>query len=138
MIYCSGIEEAKQVAKEAMKHIYERSQLKPAFTVKRGCTEFTNAHREYGEIGDIENLRQGPKQRKDWKIKEQRFIHKYDKIIESDPTGWEFNLGELLIIKNWIAYALSINEATAITKYGKKTNENKAISDLVRLREAEN
>ena len=134
LIYCSGIDEAESIANETKRYISEKTNIKPNFTVKRGCTEFTNAHKEYGQIGNQDKLDSGPQQREEWKLKEKSFLSGKKETTRADTTGWEFNLGELLIFKNWILYALAMDDATAIAKYGKTRYENKTISKAINLK----
>ena len=126
--------EAESVVEEASLYISERSKIKPVLTVKRGCTEFTNAHKGYGEIGHLGNLKQGTQQRKEWELNEKRFLKGKSESKKADPTGWEFNLGELLILKNWILYALAMEDAEAIAKYGNINYDNKTISKAIDLK----
>ena len=133
LIYCTSIDEVKY-NKQARCHILERSDLKPIFTVKRGCTEFTNVHKEYGEIGNLENLHQGEQQRREWKINEEQFLGEKNDTTKSYTTGWEFNLGELLIFKNWILYAIAMNDSAAIAKYGNIKYENETVSKAIELK----
>ena len=134
LIYCTEIDEAESVANETKLYISERSKINPIFTVKRGCTEFTNAHKEYGEIGYLGNLHKGTQQRKEWELNEKRFLEGKSDIIRADITGWEFNLGELLILKNWILYALAMEDEGAIAKYGNIHYDNKIISKAIDLK----
>ena len=131
LIYCTRIDEAKDILKQAKNHIFEMSSIRPTFSVKRGCTEFTNTHKEYGEIGNLGNLHQGTQQRKEWKLNEKRFFGGESDSTIADTTGWEFNLGELLILKNWILYALAMEDAEAIAKYGNINYDNKTISKAI-------
>ena len=131
IIYCSEIDEAESVVNETRLYISERSKIKPIFSVKRGCTEFANAHKEYGEIGSLGNLRQGKEQRKEWEFNEKRFMRGKSELKAAGTTGWEFNLGELLILKNWILYAIAMEDSEAIAKYGNINYDNKTISKAI-------
>lgn len=133
IIYCSSIDEAAAVLTSTKQYIKEKSDLNPIFGVKRGCTEFTNEHSKYGEIGSLENLDQGPKQPRDWAIIEKKYFKATDEV-RAQVTGWEFNLGELMIIKNWILYALEINDSEAIRQYGEMNYENIELIKLIKLK----
>ena len=74
LIYCAEIGEAESVMKEAIEYIHHASNLKPIVRVKRGCTEFTNAYKKYGEIGDADNLHPGPQHSNE--IDEKKFLGK--------------------------------------------------------------
>ena len=134
LIYCTAIEEAKNVMEEARGFIEEASDVKPIFSIKRGCTEFTNAHKKYGDIGDLENLHPGPEQPYQWEIDEKKFLGEKERTTRLKRSGWEFNLGEMLILKNWIEYAISIGDLKAEDKYGEIGHKNEAISQLARQR----
>ena len=131
LIYCTEIDEARQIAKEVESFIRERAKLNPAISVKRGCTEFTNKYKEYGEIGNFESLHQGPAQRREWEIKEKSHFSPEDRLIRLKTNGVEFNLGELLIIKNWIFYAKAMGDSVAISKYKNLRGENTIVADLI-------
>ena len=122
--------------KNGLKIIIIEITILHVFTIKRGCTEFTNSYKEYGEIGNLGNLHQGPQQRKEWKDREDQLLSTRVDTIKANPTGKEFNLGELLIIKNWILYALEMNDPTAIAKYGHTKYKNDRISQLITLKKA--
>ena len=100
--------------------------------MKRGCTEFTNATRNTERC--LGNLHQGTQQRKEWELNEKRFLRGKSDITTADTTGWEFNLGELLILKNWILYALAMEDAEAIAKYGNINYNNKTILKAIDLK----
>ena len=134
LIYCTTVDEAENVAKQTKKHISENSYMSPTLKVKRGCTEFTNAHKSYGEIGDLDNLNQGAKQRKEWKTNEEQFFSSKTNTTTANIMGLEFNLGELLIMKNWILYALAMGDSAAIAKYENIRYKNKIISEAIELK----
>ena len=46
----------------------------------------------------------------------------------------KFNLGELLILKNWILYAIAMDDSEAIAKYGHINYDNKTISKAIELK----
>ena len=48
--------------------------------------------------------------------------------------GLEFNLGELLIMKNWILYALAMEDSTATAKYANMKYKNKGILKAIELK----
>ena len=74
------------------------------------------------------------KQRKEWKMNEEQLLNSKNDTTRANTTGWEFNLGELLILKNWILYALAMNDSAAIANYGNIKYENKTISKAIDLK----
>ena len=134
LIYCTRIDEAKDILKQAKNHIFEMSSIRPTFSVKRGCTEFTNTHKEYGEIGNLDNLHEGVQQQKEWKTKEEQFFSRKNDATKANVMGLEFNLGELLILKNWILYALAMEDTAAMTKYKSLNYQNKYILNAIDLK----
>ena len=103
------------------------SKIKTIFTIKRGCTEFTNAHKEYGEIGENRQLHQGPEQPQEWRRKEEKYFGENNDISKAFMVGLDFNLGELIILKNWIKYAQLMGDPTAKSVYGEMVNINELI-----------
>ena len=131
LIYCTSIDEAKSALTAIRRHIFERSYMKPIFTVKRGCTEFTNVYKEYAQIGNLGNLHPGVPQTKEWQTTEETHLGAKNIIKRADVMGSEFNLGEFLIYKNWILYALAMEDSAALAKYGNIRYENKLISKAI-------
>tara|TARA_B100000674_G_scaffold42716_1_gene29699 strand:- start:6479 stop:8173 length:1695 start_codon:yes stop_codon:yes gene_type:complete len=133
IIYCSSIDEAASVLVKTKNYIEEKSDINPIFGIKRGCTEFTNKHSNYGRIGDLQNLDPGPRQLKDWAIIEEEYFKAADEVA-AQPIGWEFNLGELLIIKNWVLYALALEDFEAIREFGDLSYKNHEVAALINLK----
>ena len=80
LIYCTSMMSALTAIR---RHIFERSYMKPIFTVKRGCTEFTNVYKEYAQIGNLGNLHPGVPQTKNGKQPKRRIL--VQKILLRGP-----------------------------------------------------
>lgn len=116
LVYCSSIEESKHVKSYITSELKARTDLSPCISIKRGCTEFSNMYKDYGDIGSGVQVHQGKNQPYEWEKLEKDHL-KAQKLIKDIPTLLEFNLGELLIIKNWIYYAQEMGDLSAIAKH---------------------
>ena len=107
-IFCNGLEEAKQLI-EVFSNEINRSKIKlKNIKIKHGCTEFYEEYPEYEKINY--NGEQNFKYLNDWKVKEDIIDKRLYRINQKDervlgPTLNKINLSDILIIKNWMAYA---------------------------------
>ena len=67
-------------------------------------------------------------------IERRKILEGKSDITRADITGWEFNLENFLILKNWILYALAMEDEGAIAKYGNIHYDNKIISKAIDLK----
>jgi len=107
IIHCSAIDEAKQTAKEILLQCQKRTSLTPDIIILRGCPHFREQYPDYGGINALAGAQEGPMQREEWANKEAQFFNQKNSTPINETTS-EFNLGELLIIKNWISYAKAL------------------------------
>ncbi len=110
LIYCSSLEEAKGLKKLLDSCIGRFTEMEIASTIKRGCTEFSNAHKDYGIVDD--DNKYNLNQPSHWRNLEENHL-RYSFRAKEYATINDFNLGDLLIIKNWITYAQAIGDETA-------------------------
>ena len=109
LIYCSDVKEAAHVAKNVILECRKRTALSPEVSINRGCTSFRKEYPDYGAINTSTSLQEGPRQREEWANKEAQFFNQKDSM-PINKSASAFNLGEWLIIKNWIAYANAMGD----------------------------
>ena len=109
LIYCSDVKEAAHVAKHVILECRKRTALSPEVSINRGCTSFRKEYPDYGAINTSTSLQEGPRQREEWANKEAQFFNQKDSM-PINKSASAFNLGEWLIIKNWIAYANAMGD----------------------------
>ena len=112
LIYCSGLEEANEIAKHLNKVILNQIDPKLSCSIKRGCSEFYTSFPEYQEINNF-----GPQKmnhNEEWReIEENHDKNKTflaEKIRRQSISG--LNLNDFLIIQRWIDYAKGIGDPT--------------------------
>ena len=111
LIYCTGLEEAYQIANYLEKVVEEKISSELSVMIKRGCSEYTISFPDYKEINKF-----GPQRMsydEDWKSIEKNHDSlnpiKSNKII---PTFSGINLHDILIVQNWIDYAKGIGDTS--------------------------
>ena len=111
LIYCTGLEEAYQIANYLEKVVEEKISSELSIMIKRGCSEYTISFPDYKEINKF-----GPQRMsydEDWKSIEKNHDSlnpiKSNKII---PTFSGINLHDILIVQNWIDYAKGIGDTS--------------------------
>ena len=109
LIYCSDVKEAAHVAKNVILECRKRTALSPEISINRGCTSFRKEYPDYGAINTSTSLQEGPRQREEWANKEAQFFNQRNSV-PINKSASAFNLGEWLIIKNWIAYANAMGD----------------------------
>lgn len=109
LIYCSDIKEAEQVAENIILQCRKRTTLSPEISINRGCFSFRKKYPDYGAINTSTSLQEGPRQREPWSILENK-LFKQKNSIAINRSASSFNLGEWLIIKNWIAFANAMGD----------------------------
>ena len=139
-IFCDSLKEAKQLNVLFSDEI-KKSKIKvKSIKIKHGCTEFYEEYPEYEKINY--NGEQSFKYLNDWKVKEDiidRRIHrtngKDEKVLK--PTINKISLSDILIIKNWIAYADLIDDKSyhkIFTQQIKSKYLNETIKDQINFR----
>ena len=111
LIYCTGLEEACQIANYLEKVIEEKISSELSVMIKRGCSEYPVSFPDYKKIN-----KSGPQPmsyNEDWKSIEKNHDSlnpmKSNKII---PTLSGINLHDILIVQNWIDYAKGIGDTS--------------------------
>ena len=138
LIYCNGIEEAEEIKRIIEPKIINFFNNKVIIKVKRGCTEFGEAHPKFKEINkESENFMNYPEE---WKKKENLIDGNIpvknrlnSKIFTETIKGINFN--DFLTIKNWIVYAKIIGDNNytnfdkdvEISKFMKKEMQNQVV-----------
>tara|TARA_B100000886_G_scaffold5583_1_gene3486 strand:+ start:772 stop:2064 length:1293 start_codon:yes stop_codon:yes gene_type:complete len=126
-IFCKGLLDAKEVMK-ITSYKFEKFNLKPKnIIIKHGCTEFYDKFPEFKKINfDGE---QNFKYSKEW----EKIENFYDKRLLKNndnnekvvgPTHNKINLSDILIIKNWFAYAKLIGDSSYLEFYKNDININ--------------
>ena len=111
LIYCTGLEEANQIANYLGKILEEKISSELSVMIKRGCSEYPVSFPDYKEIN-----KSGPQlmnYNENWKSVEKNHDSlspmKSNKII---PTLSGINFHDILIIQNWIDYAKGIGDTS--------------------------
>ena len=111
LIYCTGLEEAYQIANYLEKVVEEKISSELSVMIKRGCSEYPVSFPDYKEIN-----KSGPQlmnYNENWKSIEKNHDSlspmKSNKII---PTLSGINFHDILIIQNWIDYAKGIGDTS--------------------------
>jgi tetratricopeptide (TPR) repeat protein len=110
LIYCSSLQEAYQIADYVEMVVNENIGPGLHATVKRGCSEYPISFPDYKEIN--KSGAQLMNYNEDWKLIEEEYDSKNPiisgKIIR--PSLSCLNLGDILIIRNWIDYAKGVGD----------------------------
>ena len=112
-VYCSSLEEAKEVYNILLEILNSQIDEKINMTVKRGCSEFGLAYPEYKNIDKPKD--QWMKYKEEWKAKEEALDVRLHKRVTSKERVLEYSLAgitlnDVLIIRNWIMYAKKIGD----------------------------
>lgn len=110
-IYCSGIDEAKKLFNLMSSLLKNTIDKKINIKIKRGCTEFSEAHPNYSELDS--SSKNFMYYNKKWKSNEI-IIDKNENLKKKifHPTLNGVTLSDILIIKNWIIYAKYIGDSS--------------------------
>ncbi len=139
-IFCTGLDEAKKLLAVISSEINKSGLYIKEIKIKHGCTEY---YQEYPEFENINyDSEQKFKYRKEWNEKENLIDNTIEirkKIDEKivGPTLNQISLPDILIIRNWIAYAKLINDKSSdeIFKQDVKSNYiSDKISNQINLR----
>ena len=126
-IYCTGIEEAKNILKVINHEIKIANLNKFKIVIKHGCSEFYQSYPEYEKINfDGE---QAMKYNEEWSTKEKLIDERVPKRDDNDKKIWGryikgMNLSDILIINNWINYADIIGDFSYKEIFKKKIKTN--------------
>ena len=111
LIYCTGLEEANQIADYLDMVVKERFGFKLPLVVKRGCAEYPEAFPDYSAIN--KSGAQLMNYNEDWKLTEDDYDSKNPTIHKGviQPSLSCLSLQDVLIIRNWIDYAKGIGDS---------------------------
>ncbi|MEK9658311.1 MAG: hypothetical protein VW378_08090 [bacterium] len=113
LIYCSSSEQANKIKTNVERVVRRRIGNGPVVKVKRGCSEYSLEFPEY-EIKNAHDQNIMSYQ-KSWREVEETFdINNGLKAIKTNyPTISGLNLNDVLIIQNWLMYAVAIGDKSA-------------------------
>ena len=139
-IYCTGIEEAKNILEVINQEIKIANLSKFKIIIKHGCSEFYQSYPEYEKINfDGEQVM---KYNEKWSTKEKLIDKRVPKRNDDDKKVWGkyvkgINLSDILIINNWINYADIIGDFSYKEIFKKKIQTNflkKALENQIEFR----
>ena len=112
LIFCSGLEQANQVAEHLNDVIKQRIGSNLPAKVKRGCSEYPQSFPSYTEINHS-----GPQlmnYNQDWKVIEDDHDRKTPaRTKDIRPSLSGLNLRDVLVMSRWIDYARGIGDPSA-------------------------
>ena len=113
-IYCSGIDEAKEILTQVKKDINKYNIIFNKIEIKHGCTEY---YKEYNLFESIKESNVNSIYKKVWgniekKFDEENFTIENNKERIFNNTINQYNLSDFLIIKNWLIYAKLTGDGT--------------------------
>ena len=139
-IFCTGLEEAKKIIRVVSDEIKKFGITARKIIIKHGCTEFYKEYPEYEKI----NYKGEQKFQylNEWQEKEDLIDKSLNKNNVNDekivgPTINEITLSDILIIKNWMAYAKLIDDKSLSEIFSKEINSdyiNELIKDQIIFR----
>ena len=110
LIYCSSLDEAYQIADYLEPILKENIAYELSTRVKRGCSEYELSFPKFSKIN--RNGEQLMNYNETWKPIEGDYDKvnpiTFNKVITPNLSG--LNLGDILIIRNWIDYAKGIED----------------------------
>ncbi len=111
-IYCKSVKEAENLKDKINELINSSLNIEHRTIVKRGCSEFAKAYPDYKVIDNKSKSFLNYKD--EWLEKEKIINEFYPKNISKELNPHETikgnSLNDMIIIKNWIDYAKSIND----------------------------
>ena len=111
-IYCKSVDEAENLKDKINELINSSLNIDHRIIVKRGCSEFANSYPDYKVIDTKSKYFLNYKD--EWIEKEKIVNEFYPKNISKELNPHETlkgnSLNDMIIIKNWIDYAQSIND----------------------------
>jgi len=133
LIYCSSLKEAYQIADYLEIILKENIAPELHAVVKRGCSEYPISFPSYKEIN--KSGAQLMNYNEDWKSIEEDYDSinpiKSSKTIRPSLTG--LNLGDVLIIRNWVDYAKGIGDPS-VHLLNENTVFNQSLYSLAKTR----
>jgi hypothetical protein len=114
-VYCEGLDEAKTLLYKISKIIKESYTQQFKIEIKHGCSEFYDTYPNFKKINY--NGNQDMEYQSEWVVKEN-IIDKRSPIRQNNDkkilgmTIKGISLSDILIIKNWLAFAKILNDQT--------------------------
>ena len=126
-IYCTGLDEAKNVLEIINGEIKKASLNDFKIFIKHGCSEFYQSYPEYENINL--NSKQIMEYDENWSSQEKLIDERIPKRDQNDKKIWGtylkgLNLSDILIINNWINYASIIGDFSYKTIFEKSIKPN--------------
>ena len=120
LIYCSSLDEANKIADKIHIRIKKALGREIDIKVKRGCSEYPLSFPDYKYINNA-----GPQPmnyNKNWKLQEEYHDKQYpfNRKASISPTLSGLSLSDVLIIRNWLSYAIGIGDVS-ITRLNNST-----------------
>ena len=108
LIYCNSLEESEYIQNQIIKILDKNFNKQLLCKIKRGCTEFGMKYSEYDNLTN-DAMTYKP----EWKMYENSVDEKnldllFKRIIRPSIKG--ISLNDILIIRNWLAYARMIGD----------------------------
>ena len=126
-VYCDGLDEAKTILYKINKIIKKTYTQQFKIEIKHGCSEFYDTYPTFININY--NGNQDMEYQSEWGVKEN-IIDKRSPVRQSNDkkilgiTIKGINLSDILIIKNWLAYAKILNDESYRLIYEDKIENN--------------
>ena len=108
LIYCNSLEESEYIQNQLTKLLVQNFNKKLLIKIKRGCTEFGMKYPKYDNLTNNAMTYE-----QEWKKYENSVDEKnpnllFKRIIRPSING--ISLNDVLIIRNWLAYAIIIGD----------------------------
>ena len=133
LIYCSGLEQAVEIAEHIDTILTQSIGSGLKSKIKRGCSEYPVSFPDYKEINNL-----GPQlmtYNENWRTVEENYDRKTSALEKKSiaPSQSGMNLSDIMIIHNWIAYARGIGDPSVdLINYSKVYDQ--GIYDLAKAR----
>lgn len=123
-IYCSGIEEGKEVCGILQETVADNMSPDVPVTLKRGCSEFSQVYPQYGQVKPDAEMMKYPQ---DWKVHEDFVDQTFSWPPFLDAEGANVNAGanrvyppgEIFAMQYWLRYAATIGDLSYLEISGK-------------------
>ena len=110
-LYCRDLNQADEVSQYLSQKL-SKEGVQFELQVKRGCSEFSQKYRNYGEKIDGKTF--SMKYPDNWKRTETKFDKKFNFVAKTViPSLDNYCLSDFLIIQKWVDYAKGIGDPTA-------------------------
>ncbi|MBT4889832.1 MAG: tetratricopeptide repeat protein [Rhodospirillales bacterium] len=111
-IYCKTLEEGKEIAAIVQNIVGEKISKEITISVKRGCSEYSVAYPEYGQIknNDHQQMKYNEEWRENEEFADNNLIgHVYPPVFNtSNHSG--MTLRDVFIMHKWLEYAATIGD----------------------------